>query len=95
MNARTWDHYEFRIGSHFLAAMINADTSGMSDEEAAELDAFENAAFEAARAAGFTVGHWADVTEDGEDFGRCDISGMQDMVCLVRLMVFKLKEVQA
>jgi hypothetical protein len=34
------DYYEETIAEHFLPAIINADYTGLSDPEAAELDAF-------------------------------------------------------
>ena len=34
------DYYEETIAAHFLPAIINADYTGLSDPEAAELDAF-------------------------------------------------------
>jgi len=37
------DYYEETIAGHYLSALINADYSGLSDDEAAELDAFMNA----------------------------------------------------
>lgn len=34
------DYYEQTIAGHWLSAMINADYSGLSDDEADDLDAF-------------------------------------------------------
>jgi hypothetical protein len=34
------DYYEETIAEHFVPAIINADYTGLSDPEAAELDAF-------------------------------------------------------
>jgi hypothetical protein len=34
------DYYEETIAGHYLSALINADYSGLSDDEAAELDAY-------------------------------------------------------
>jgi hypothetical protein len=34
------DYYEETIAGHWLSAMINADYSGLSDTEAADLDAY-------------------------------------------------------
>ena len=34
------DYYEETIAEHFLPALINADYTGLSDPEAAELDAY-------------------------------------------------------
>lgn len=83
-----WDHYEYKIAGHFLAAMINGDYSGMTSEECRDYRTFERQAFENARAAGFTVGHWATVDDDGEDWGECAITGLHAMRVTVRLMVY-------
>lgn len=34
------DYYEFNLAGHYLSALINADYTGLSDDEAAELDAY-------------------------------------------------------
>jgi hypothetical protein len=34
------DYYEFNLAGHWLAALINADYTGLSDTEAADLDAY-------------------------------------------------------
>jgi hypothetical protein len=34
------DYYEETIAGHYLSALINADYTGLSDDEAAELDAY-------------------------------------------------------
>lgn len=83
-----WDYFEYHIGEHFLPALINGDSCGMTDDECAELAEFERASRAAAHAAGFTVGHWAGMAEDGECFRRCDVSGLYANCVAVRLMVY-------
>ena len=34
------DYYEFTLAGHWLAALINADETGLTDEESADLAAF-------------------------------------------------------
>jgi hypothetical protein len=34
------DYYEETIAGHYLSALINADYTGLSDDEAADLDAY-------------------------------------------------------
>ncbi len=87
--ALEWDYFEYHIGGHYLPAMINADYNGMTDDECAELAEFERVARGVAHAAGFTVGHWADMAEEGEDFRRCDVSGLHAQCVAVRLMVYR------
>lgn len=90
-----WDHYEYKLAGHYLSAMVNGDYSGLTSEECAEYRAFERKAFDDARAAGWTPGHWAHVDDSGEDWGICAVSGLYAMRECVRLMVHKPTEVQA
>lgn len=84
-----WDYYEYRIAEHYLPAMINGDSSGLTDGEISDYREFEKEAFKNAREAGFTVGHWAPVDDSGEDWGMCDVTALFAMRCAVRLMVYK------
>ena len=34
------DYYELTLAAHYLPALINADYTGLNDDEAADLDAF-------------------------------------------------------
>jgi hypothetical protein len=87
--AMQWDHYEYRIGEHYLSALINGDESGMSDTESEEFNAWRIEAEINAEQSGFTVGHWCDVEDSREDWGRCYVSGLFAMRCTVQLMVYK------
>lgn len=89
MNSRVWDSYEYCIAEHYLSALINWDISGMDDAESAEFTHWEQQARSDARAAGWTIGHWADVEGSGEDWGRCAISGLYAMRCTVQLHVYR------
>lgn len=79
-----FDEYEYRIGTHFLSALINADLSGLTDEEEAELDAFERRAHEEHG----TGGSWIVPGDDSDtDFGTCDVSDMASDTRTVVYMV--------
>ena len=84
-----WDHYEYKIASHYLPAMINGDYSGMTSEECSDYRAFEQAAYKDAREAGFTVGHWAHEDGEGGDYGTCAVSNTVADRATVKLMVYK------
>jgi hypothetical protein len=84
-----WDHYEYRIAEHYLSALINGDVSGFEDGEQSQFEQWESQARADAITAGFTVGHWTDVEDSGDDWGRCDVSGLFAMRCTVRLMVYR------
>lgn len=64
-----FDQYNYNIGAHFLGALINADDSGLSDEEIAALNAWEADSHPLSNA-----GHWT-VSEDSTDYGVCDVTG--------------------
>lgn len=88
MSALNWDWFEYRIGSHYLSALINDDESGLEDNEAREFSEWCAAQSENAQAQGFTVGHWTDI-ENTENFARCDVTGLLGDVVTVRLYVHK------
>lgn len=76
-----WDFYDFKIGSHFLSALVNGDTSGLSDDEESELDTW----IESQNLP--QPGHWS-VTNDEDEFGRDEITGKRGAVTRVQ-WVFK------
>lgn len=84
-----WDRFDYKVADHFLSAIINADDSGLNDEEARQLQEFQANAYNAARADGFTVGHWDADTDQSEDWGRCAITGLHAMRSDIKLMVYK------
>lgn len=79
-----FEQYEYRVGAHFLSALFNGDTSGLSDEEERELAAWE------ASVRGETggAGHWATLDDDdATDFTVCDVTGMGSDTRRVAYMV--------
>jgi len=56
--------YTYKMATHFLSALINGDESGLSDDEAAQLHAFEQSLPRG--------GVW-DVIDDGNNFTRCEV----------------------
>lgn len=82
----TTDYYEFTIASHYLPALINADATGLDDEELAELDTFESDALENAIRAGWHHWHWAGCDDAG--LSRCEVSGLLGDCVNVRLVCF-------
>lgn len=77
--------YEYTIAGHFLSALINADKSGLCDEDEAHLGLFLLTQKEYSRA-----GHWDVVGEGDHDafFAKCDICGLKaycfDVLYLVK-----------
>lgn len=74
-----FDHIEARICTHYLPALINGDLSGLTDEEAADLEAFEKYVRDDR-----PVGYWDCDSDDEGDFGRDEVTGLMGTVCTVR-----------
>ena len=89
--AKIWDHYTYRIGSYFLPVLINGDASGLAEAEALTLTEFEAYAQRCAIKDGFTVGHWDYESEEGEDYGKCEVTDLYGTLAEVRLIVYKEK----
>lgn len=63
-----FDTYNYCIGSHFVCAIEYDDESGLTDEESRQLSEFLETLPRGA-------GHWS--WSEGEEFARCDISGLR------------------
>ena len=83
-----WDYYEFTICSHYLSALINSDSLGLTDEEDKEFTQWENDAIRLVIDA--QTFHW-DCDNDSY-FGKDEVSGLMADVVNIRL-VFKKGEV--
>ena len=84
-----WDHYEYKISEHYLLALIIGDETGLEDDEQTQFERWEEQARADARAEGWTIGHWTDVTDSSDDWGQCDVTGLFAMRSTVRLMIYK------
>lgn len=87
--AKIWDHHTYRIGDYFLPYLINGDASGISNTERRELDQFATSVENRAVKDGFTVGHWDYESEEGEDYGKCEVTDLYGTLADVRLIVYK------
>lgn len=87
---RVWDHYESKIATHYLSALINDDTSGLEDYEVRDFTAWRTATEAQARVDGWIVGHWTtDHDDSNEDWGECAVTHLKAMRATVKLMVYK------
>lgn len=68
------DSIKYNVGTHYLSALINADLSGLADEEAAALDEFADQVRHDAPS-GFEFGHFSPPDEYTDDFKMCEVSG--------------------
>jgi hypothetical protein len=73
------DYYEFNIAGHYLPALINDDFTGLSDNEAKEVDSFIIWGLKQLPDMTATV-----VDEEGENFCQCEISGLYAQCYTVR-----------
>jgi len=62
----------FEVGQHFVAALINGDTTGLNDDEQVALEAFEQL-----ETNGLDNWHWSYNTNHSNDFGLCEITGLR------------------
>lgn len=69
------DSIEYNVGTHYLSALINADLSGLADEEAAALDEFEYQV-KCDTPVGFEFGHFIPPEDYSDDFKMCEVSGL-------------------
>ncbi|MEL0638633.1 hypothetical protein V6259_17980 [Marinomonas sp. TI.3.20] len=65
---------KFSIGTEFAIALINADVSGLSDEEEEALDTFSNKVIKEHGHAHFAL------SDDPQEFGKCAVTGLQSSV---------------
>jgi hypothetical protein len=64
--------YTFKMSTHFVSALINGDESGLTDEDCAQLRAFEQSLPRHYHYKAPKVGIW-DVTDHGDDFALCEV----------------------
>lgn len=71
-----FNEVEYQISTHFLAALINGDETGLSDGESEQLRDFtEGVLREARETQCVSSSHWS--VGEGEDFVVCDVTGMR------------------
>jgi len=64
--------YTFTMATHFVGAIINGDDSGLTDEDCAQLRAFEQDLPTHYHYKAKKVGIW-DVIDHGDNFARCEV----------------------
>ena len=69
------DSIKYNVGTHYLSALINADLSGLADEEAAALDEFADQVRHDAPT-GFEFGHFSPPDGYADDFKMCEVCGL-------------------
>jgi len=71
------DYFEYKIGEHFMPAIINDDFTGLDDSEAATLNEWlDNNDMRAS--------HWV-IEDDNENYCECEISGLVNRCVVARL----------
>jgi hypothetical protein len=64
--------YTFDVSTHFVSAIINGDESGLTDEDCAQLRAFEQNLPRHYHYKTKKIGIW-DVIDHGNDFAMCEV----------------------
>lgn len=82
-----WKTYDYKISAHFLAVLINADSSGLSDDEEKQLSEWENIARQD-MPEGYTFGHWS-WDESEPEFARCEVCEMLADCVTVKLNCYR------
>ena len=71
------DYFEYKIGAHFIPAIINDDFTGLDDSEATTLKVWlENHDIRAS--------HWG-IEDDSENYCECEVSGLFNRSVVARL----------
>jgi len=71
------DYFEYKIGEHFMSAIINDDFTGLDDSEEETLNEWlENNDMRAS--------HWA-IEDDSENYCECEVSGLVNRCVVARL----------
>ncbi len=66
----------YTIGAQFAASIANADSTGLTDDEAHGFDSFERAVIGAAPE-GYTFSHWSIDTDDHDEFACCEVTELR------------------
>jgi hypothetical protein len=74
-----FETYTYTISTHFLPALINADSTGLNDIEDVQLLEFERSLP--------GTGHWNCDDSENFDFARCDITHMHGAVVVCQYLV--------
>jgi hypothetical protein len=80
-----FEHRDFDVSTDYLSGLINGDVSGLDDDEALNLEEFEQWA-QGQAPEGFRFSHWADMGEDTKDFRICEVCGLLAETETVRAM---------
>lgn len=67
-----WHQITYRVGAHFLPAIINGDESGLTDVESAQLGEWLAQQQDGRNASG----HWATVEDSRDEFALCEVTGL-------------------
>lgn len=81
------DYIEYTISDYFLTSLVYGDCSALGDAESRQFEEWQKQATGDAESEGFTVHHWDTLESTGDDWGRCEITGLYSSTVTARLMV--------
>jgi hypothetical protein len=88
-NENATDYYSYRVGNHFIPALINDDFSRLSDEDQSAYTSWVCRCYDNAKNDGWTEFIW--VEDDKAGFAKCEVTGLFNDCHEVRLLVSKKK----
>ena len=80
-----WDYVEFKISEHYIFALEYGDYGDMTESEVTQFNNWLETEQDG------IVGHWSIEEHDGDDFGRCAVTGFFANCATVRFN-FKVKD---
>jgi hypothetical protein len=76
------DSIEYLVCENYISALIGQDYSGLTDEELGQIEDFEYQV-ECDTPQGFEFGHFGYSSDYSEDYGLCEVSGLQSRVVIL------------
>jgi hypothetical protein len=70
---------EYHISVHYLSALMNQDYTALTEKECHQLEDFEYQV-ECDAPTGFQFGHFSYCTDYSEDFGLCEVCGLDSQI---------------
>ena len=73
------ENIEHHVSTHFLSALINQDFTALTEKECHQLEDFEYQV-ECDTPSGYEFGHFSYPSDYSEDFGHCEICGLDSQI---------------
>lgn len=81
------DYIEYIISDYFLTSLVYGDYSALGADDSRQFEEWQKQTIEDAESDGFTVHQWDTLESTGDDWGRCEVTGLYASTVTARLMV--------